>query len=94
MQDEGPSGGQDTDFTLINVDLSSPSSKLKEIIQEQKAEIDTLTEKLQRAQWISKYLEQQNKLLEDQQTIMELQNIRENRPSQLKYLMMSFINGA
>ena len=46
MQDEGPSGGQDTDFILIDVDSSSPSSKLKEIIQEQKSEIDTLTEKL------------------------------------------------
>ena len=46
MQDEGPSGGQDTDFILIDVDSSSPSSKLKEIIQEKKAEIDTLTKKL------------------------------------------------
>ena len=46
MQDEGPSGGQDTDCLLIDVDSSSPSSKLKEIIQEQKAEIETLTEKL------------------------------------------------
>ena len=46
MQDEGPLGGQDTDFTVIDVDLSSPSSKLKEIIQEQKAEIETLTKKL------------------------------------------------
>ena len=57
MKDEGPSGGQDTDFILIDEDLSSPSSKLREIIQEQKAEIDTLTVKLQRAQWIIKYLE-------------------------------------
>ena len=56
MQDEGPSGGQDTDFILIDKDLSSPSSKLREIIQEQKAEIDTLTDKLQRDQWIIKYL--------------------------------------
>ena len=46
MQDEGPLGGQDTDFILIDVDSSSPSSKLKEIIQEQKAEIDTLNKKL------------------------------------------------
>ena len=66
MQDEGPSGGQDTDFTLIDVDLSSPSSKLKETTQEQKAEIDTLTVKLQRAQWVINYLEQRNKQLEDQ----------------------------
>ena len=79
MQDEGPSRGHDTDFILIDEDLSSPSSKLRETIQEQKAEIDTLTIKLQRAQWIINYLEQQNKQLEYQQTIMELQNIRENR---------------
>ena len=58
MHDEGPSGGQDTDFFFIDVDASSPSSKLKEIIQEQKAEIDTLTVKLQRAQWVIHYLEQ------------------------------------
>ena len=49
MQDEGPSGGQDTDFVLIDVDSISPSSRLKDIIQEQKAEIGTLTENLQRA---------------------------------------------
>ena len=42
MWDEDPSGGQDTDFILIDVDSISPSSKLKEIIQEQKVEIDTL----------------------------------------------------
>ena len=60
MQDEGPSGGQDTDFILIYDNLSSPSSKLKEIIQEQKIEINTLTEKLKRAQWIMNYLEQWN----------------------------------
>ena len=65
MQDEGPSRGQDTDFTLIDVDLSSPSSKMRETIQEQKYEIDTLTMKLQRAQWIINYLEQWNKKLED-----------------------------
>ena len=57
MHNEGPSGGRDTDFTLIDVDASSPSSKLKEIIQEQKAEIETLNVKFQRAQWVIKYLE-------------------------------------
>ena len=46
MHDEGPSGGWDTDFTIIDVDASSPSSKLKEIIQEQRAENDTLKDKL------------------------------------------------
>ena len=61
MQKGGPSGGQDTDFILIDEDLSSPSSKLREIIQEQRAEINTLTDKLQRAQWIIKYLEHHNK---------------------------------
>ena len=37
-----------------------------------------MTLKLERAQWIIKYLEQRNKQLEDQQTIIELQNIHEN----------------
>ena len=46
MHDEGPSGGRDTDFTVIDVDASSPSLKLKEIIQEQRAENDTLKDKL------------------------------------------------
>ena len=54
MHDEGPSRGQDTDFILIVVDSSSPSSKLKEIIQEQKSEIDIMNEKLQRAQWVDR----------------------------------------
>ena len=79
MQDDGPSGGQDTEFILIDEDLSSPSSKLRETIQEQKAEIDALSIKLKRAQWVINYLEQRNKQLEDQQSVMELQNIRENR---------------
>ena len=46
MHDEGPSGGRDTEFRFIDVDASSPSSELKEIIQEQKAENDALKEKL------------------------------------------------
>ena len=79
LHDEGPLGGQDTDFILIDDDLGSPSSKLREIVQEQKAEINTLSLKLQRAQWIINYLEQRKKQLEYLQTIMELQNIRENR---------------
>ena len=58
IHDEGPSGGQDIDFILIqDDDLGSPSSKLREIIQEQKAEINTFSLKLQRAQWIINYLE-------------------------------------
>ena len=58
MQDEGLSGGQDTDFVLIDEDFSSPTSKVRDTIPEQKAEIDTLTIKLQRDQWIINYLEQ------------------------------------
>ena len=57
MHDEGPSGGQVTDFVLIDVDASSPSSKLKEIIQEKKSEIENLTMNLQRAQWVIHYFE-------------------------------------
>lgn len=34
---------------------------------------------LEKAKWIIKHMEQRNKELEDQQAIMELQNIRENR---------------
>jgi len=58
MQHEGPSGGLDIDFILIDGDVSSPSSRLREVIQEQKTEIDALTNKLQRAQWVINYLEQ------------------------------------
>ena len=79
MHDEGPSGGRDTDFTLIDVDASSPSSKLKEIIKEQKAKNDTLKDKLQKVQWVITYLEQRNKQLEDENTLSELQRIREDR---------------
>ena len=79
MHDEGPSGGRDTDVTFIDVDASSPSSKLKEIIQEQKAENDTLKEKLQRAQCVINYLEQRNKQLEDEHTLLKLRRIREDR---------------
>ena len=46
MHDEGPSGGRDTNFTFIDVDASSPSSKLKEIIQEQRVENETRKDKL------------------------------------------------
>ena len=61
MQEEGPLGGQDTDFILIDDDLISPSSNLRETIQKQKAEIDALSVKLQRAQWVINYLEQRSK---------------------------------
>ena len=58
MFDEGPSGGQDTD--IIDVDASSPSSELKEIIREQRAENESLQKKLQMDKWVINYLEQRN----------------------------------
>ena len=58
--------------------MGSPSSKLREIIREQRAKINTFSLNLKRAKLIIKYIEQINKQLEDQQTIMELKNIREN----------------
>ena len=79
IHDEGPSGGRDTDFTVIDVDASSPSSKLREVIQEQRAENDKLKDQLQKAQWVIKYLEQRNKQLEDELTFYELRRIREDR---------------
>ena len=62
-----------------DTDLGSQSSRLKDvIIKEKEAEIQALSLDLEGAKWIINYLEQQNKQLEDKQTIMELQTIREN----------------
>ena len=47
MIDEGPSG--DPDIDIIDLDISSPSSELKEIIQQQKAENRLLQQKLETA---------------------------------------------
>jgi len=58
--------------------LGPQSLKLKEIIQEKWVDINDLSLNLERSKWIIKYLEQRNKQLEDQKTIMELQDIREN----------------
>ena len=82
MHEERPSENQERDFILIqdeDTDLGSQSSKLKEIIKEQEVDIHALSLNLERAKWIINYLEQWNKKLEDKQTIMELQTIRENR---------------
>jgi len=79
MHEEGPLGGHDIGATFSDVDRSSPSSKMKEIIQEQKAEINNLNKKLLKAKWVINYLEQRNKQLEDQHTLMELRQIREDR---------------
>ena len=62
-----------------DTNLGSQSSRFKDvIIKEKKAEIQALSLDLEKAKWIINYLEQQNKQLEDKQTIMELQTIREN----------------
>ena len=83
LHDEGPSKGQNKDFVLVeedDTDLSSQSSRLKDVvIKEKEAEIQALSLDLERAKWIINFLEQENKQLEDKQTIMELQTIRENR---------------
>jgi len=70
MHEEGHLGGHDIDVTFSDVDRSSPSSKLKEIIQEQKVEIDNLNEKLLKAKWVINYLEQRNKQLEEKHTLI------------------------
>ena len=61
------------------MDRSPPSSKLKEIIQEQNTEIDSLNEKLLKEECLIKYLDQCNKQLEDEHTLIELRQICENR---------------
>ena len=55
MFDEGPSGDPDTD--IIDLDISSPSSELKEVIQQQKAENHLLQKKLEMANWTINYLQ-------------------------------------
>ena len=59
MFDEGPSGDPDTD--IIELDTSSPSSELKEIIRQQRVENHLLQEKLEIVRWTINYLEQCNK---------------------------------
>ena len=59
MIDEGPSRGQDTD--IIGIDASSPTSELKEIIREQRAENESLHKKLHMEKWVINYVEQRNK---------------------------------
>ena len=59
MIEEGLSG--DPDIDIIDLDTRSPSSELKEIIQQQEVENRLLQEKLEMAQWKITYLEQRNK---------------------------------
>ena len=58
MQDEGPSGEpsgeRETEFVLLHdddTDTKPTSAQLKEIIQEQQAEIQALSLDLERAKW-------------------------------------------
>lgn len=81
LQEQGPSGEQETDFILIegdDTDMGPQSANLREIIKEKQADIDALSTNLDRAQWSIQYLEQRNKQLEHQQVVMELQDIRQN----------------
>ena len=48
-------------------------------IQEKEAEIQSLADNLERANFIIKYLEQENKQFSDKKILMELQMIKENR---------------
>ena len=60
MQDEGPSGERETEFVLLHddeTDTEPTNAQLKEIIQNQKAEIQALSLDLERAKWNMKYLE-------------------------------------
>jgi len=64
LQDEGPLGERDSDLILIegdDTDVGPQSTNLKEIIQEQQADINALSLNLERAKWKIKYLEQRNK---------------------------------
>ena len=61
LHEEGPFEGQERDFIFIqdeDTDFGSQSSRLKEIIKEQEADIHALSLNLERDKWIINYLEQ------------------------------------
>jgi len=61
-------GERETEFVLLHdddTDREPTKEELREVIQEQQAEIETLSLNLERAKWNIKYLEQRNKQLED-----------------------------
>jgi len=63
-----------------DTDLGSQSPRIKDVvIKEKEVEIQALSLELKRDKWVINYLEQHNRKLEEKQTIMELQTIRENR---------------
>jgi len=67
---------------VIDLDDDSPTPGLKDIIQEQSAEIQSLQRKLYMSRWINTYLEQRNKQLEDEKELDELWRIRSDRTLQ------------
>ena len=80
MQEEGPSGEQETEFVLLQddeTDAEPTNVELGEIIQEQQSMIENLSLDLDRAKWNVQYLEQRNKKIEDRLAEIELQMIKE-----------------
>lgn len=63
------------------IDLEAQDEKtIKDIIiQEREAQIQALADNLERAKFIIKYLEQENKKLSDNQVLMELQMVKADR---------------
>jgi len=64
---------------VIDLETQDPKSVKDTIIKEQEAKIQSLSNNLERAKWIIKYLEQENKQLSNKQVLMKLQMIKENR---------------
>lgn len=90
MHEKDPSDGQERDFDLvdheetqgvdvIDLDAQDPRVVKDMIIKEREAEIQALSDNLERAKWVIKYIEQENKQLRHKQVLMELQMIKENR---------------
>lgn len=89
MHEKDPSDGKERDFDLvdheeaqgvdvIDLDAQDPRTVKDMIIKEQEAEIQALSDNLERAKWVIKYLEQENKQLTNKQVLMELQMITDN----------------
>ena len=64
---------------VIDLETQDPKTAKDMIIKEQEVEIQALLDNLERAKWVIKYLEQENKQLSNKQVLMELQIIKENR---------------
>lgn len=64
---------------IIDLEAHDPKTVIDIIIKEQEVEMQSLADNLERAKFIIKYLEQENKKLSDKKILMELQMIKENR---------------